>query len=338
MPPKKKKPVITPPIEEGDSSSDDSGFLTHTAQRMNRNSETSGNSSRAGPSSRADASANQDANQDVNNSSQRQAKDSIETSDNEDKEADTTSGFKRRSSRLSGSSSSDNSGFLDPNSNSVNTPKFQSSGKSGTGNKRKLTHEDTDASSAAATPPTKVIRINVQEQVQGTEQNSTRNGPPQSSGSDYDDDQDQFKRPSTAGGKGGLKQIARKSTGGRGKNNNDGRRAFADKAPISGQKKHRHRPGTRALKEIRKYQRSTSLLIPALPFSRLIREIVQDVSSIKDLRFQKTALMALQEASEAFLVMLFEDMLLCAIHAKRVTIMPKDMKLARRIRGGITEW
>jgi len=336
MPPKKKKPLITPPIEEGDSSSDDSGFLTHTAQRMNRNSETSGNSSRAGQSSRADASANQDANQDVNNSSQRQAKDLVETSDNEDQEANMTSGSKRRSSKHSGSSSSDNSGFLDPNSNSVNTPKLQKSGHSESGNKRKLTDED---ASSAATPPTKVIRINMQEQGQGTEKNSTRNGPPQSPGSDDDDDdQDQFKRPSTAGGKGGQKQIARKSTGGRGKNNNDGRRAFADKAPISGQKKHRHRPGTRALKEIRKYQRSTSLLIPALPFSRLIREIVQDVSSIKDLRFQKTALMALQEASEAFLVMLFEDMLLCAIHAKRVTIMPKDMKLARRIRGGITEW
>ena len=92
------------------------------------------------------------------------------------------------------------------------------------------------------------------------------------------------------------------------------------------------------MKEIRKYQKTTNLLIPAFPFSRLIREIVQDVSPIKDLRFQKTALMALQEASEAFLVMLFEDVLLCAIHAKRVTIMPKDMKLARRIRGGVSEW
>ena len=126
--------------------------------------------------------------------------------------------------------------------------------------------------------------------------------------------------------------------GGRGKNNNDGRRSFTDKTPTPGRRKQRYRPGTKALKEIRKYQRSTNLLIPALPFSRLIREIVQDVSPIKDLRFQKTALMALQEASEAFLVMLFEDVLLCAIHAKRVTIMPKDMKLARRIRGGVSEW
>merc|ERR1712098_799680 len=95
--------------------------------------------------------------------------------------------------------------------------------------------------------------------------------------------------------------IARKSTGGKGKNNNNRRRASADKVKNSGQRKRKYRPGARALQEIRMYQKSTNRLIPALPFSRLIREIVQDVSTIKDLRFQKTALMALQEAAEAFL-------------------------------------
>ncbi|KAK2706552.1 hypothetical protein QYM36_016547 [Artemia franciscana] len=66
-------------------------------------------------------------------------------------------------------------------------------------------------------------------------------------------------------------------------------------------------------------------------FQRLVREIAQDFKT--DLRFQSSAVMALQEASEAYLVGLFEDTNLCAIHAKRVTIMPKDIQLARRIRG-----
>ena len=91
------------------------------------------------------------------------------------------------------------------------------------------------------------------------------------------------------------------------------------------------RPGTKALREIRKYQKTTELLLKKLPFQRLVREIAQDFKS--DLRFQSTAVLALQEASEAYLVSLFEDTNLCAIHAKRVTIMPKDMQLARRIRG-----
>ncbi|CAH3183566.1 unnamed protein product [Porites evermanni] len=83
--------------------------------------------------------------------------------------------------------------------------------------------------------------------------------------------------------------------------------------------------------DIRRYQKSTELLIRKLPFQRLVREIAQDFKT--DLRFQSSAVMALQEASEAYLVGLFEDTNLCAIHAKRVTIMPKDIQLARRIRG-----
>ena len=96
-------------------------------------------------------------------------------------------------------------------------------------------------------------------------------------------------------------------------------------------KPHRYRPGTVALCEIRRYQGSTKLLIRKMPFQRLVREITQDFKT--DLRFQSAAIMALQEASEAYLVGLFEDSNLCAIHAKRVTIMPKDIQLARCIRG-----
>ncbi|CAL2052473.1 unnamed protein product [Caenorhabditis brenneri] len=97
------------------------------------------------------------------------------------------------------------------------------------------------------------------------------------------------------------------------------------------QKPLRYRPGTVALREIRRYQKSTELLIRTLPFQRLVRGIAQDFKLA--LRFQWSALYALQEAAEAHLVGLFEDTNLCAIHAKRVTIMPKDMQLARRIRG-----
>jgi histone H3 len=120
---------------------------------------------------------------------------------------------------------------------------------------------------------------------------------------------------------------------------------------------HRYRPGTVALREIRKYQKSTELLIRKLPFQRLVREIAQERAT--DLRFQSIAILALQEAAEAYLVGLFEDTNLCAIHARRVTIsaslcaaaarlqaaaarshavavrraVPKDIQLARRIRG-----
>jgi histone H3 len=97
-------------------------------------------------------------------------------------------------------------------------------------------------------------------------------------------------------------------------------------------KPHRYRPGTVALREIRKYQKSTELLIRKEPFQRLVREVTRDQMK-KDYRFQSHAIAALHEASEAYLVALFEDTNLCAMHAKRVTIMPKDMQLARRIRG-----
>ena len=106
----------------------------------------------------------------------------------------------------------------------------------------------------------------------------------------------------------------------------------------------RTRPGIKAIREIRRYQggiqgkkpflnqkHAMRLLIKKLPFQRLVREIAQDFKS--DLRFKATAMLALQEATEAYLIGLFEDSNLCVIHAKRVTIMPKDIQLARRIRG-----
>ncbi len=133
-----------------------------------------------------------------------------------------------------------------------------------------------------------------------------------------------------------TKQTARKNTGGKAP-----RKAFATKtarrsAPVAGgvKKPHRYRPGTVALCEIRCYQggkHATELLIRKAPFQRLVREIAQNFKS--DLRFQSTAVLALQETSEAYLIGLFEDANLCAIHSKRVTIMPKDIQLARRIRG-----
>ncbi|KAI4723680.1 histone-fold-containing protein [Aureobasidium sp. EXF-10727] len=97
----------------------------------------------------------------------------------------------------------------------------------------------------------------------------------------------------------------------------------------------RYKPGTVALREIRKYQRSTDLLILKLPFARLVREVCISMAPAGSgiYRWQSQAIMALQEAAEAFLVHLFEDTNLCAIHAKRVTIMQKDIQLARRIRG-----
>ncbi|EHA50803.1 histone H3-like centromeric protein hH3v [Pyricularia oryzae] len=103
--------------------------------------------------------------------------------------------------------------------------------------------------------------------------------------------------------------------------------------PIPQKKSRRYRPGTLALREIRRYQKSTDLLMRKLPFARLVREVALSVRPVDEgFRWQSHAILALQEAAEAFLVKLFEDTNLCAIHAKRVTIMQKDIQLARRIR------
>ena len=96
-------------------------------------------------------------------------------------------------------------------------------------------------------------------------------------------------------------------------------------------KPHRYRAGTVALQDIHHFQKTSALLIRKLPFQRLVREIAQDFKT--DLRFQSAAILCLQEAAEAYLVRLFDDANLCAIHARQVTILPKDIQLARRIRG-----
>ncbi len=98
-------------------------------------------------------------------------------------------------------------------------------------------------------------------------------------------------------------------------------------------KPHRYCPGTVAICEIRKYQTNTDLLIRKAPFQCLVNEIATNLKS--DLLMQSTTLLALQEASEAYLVRLFEDSNESAIHAKRVTIMPKDIQLAQCIQGEI---
>ncbi|XP_029025146.1 histone H3-like centromeric protein A isoform X2 [Betta splendens] len=109
------------------------------------------------------------------------------------------------------------------------------------------------------------------------------------------------------------------------------KRSRASAQPVT-PKKRRFRPGTKALMEIRKFQKNTDLLIRKQPFSRLVREVCNSFSR-EALRWQVYAINALQEATEAFLVLLLSDANLCAIHAKRVTLFPRDLQLARRIRG-----
>ena len=130
-----------------------------------------------------------------------------------------------------------------------------------------------------------------------------------------------------------TKQTARKSTGGKAPRKQLAQKASRKSAPASGglKRPHRYRPGTVALREIRRYQKSTELLVRKLPFQRLVREIAGEFQN--DLRFQASAIIALQEATEAYMVSIFEDSNLCAIHAKRVTVMPKDLALAKRLRG-----
>jgi len=129
-----------------------------------------------------------------------------------------------------------------------------------------------------------------------------------------------------------TKQTAKRSTGGRAP-----RKALsvvAARKSYPGQpnkKPHRYRPGTVALREIRRYQKSTEPLLQKTRFDRLVREVAEDFRP--DNKFQRAAIMALQEATEAYVIGLCEDGNLCAIHGKRVTLMPKDIALARQIRG-----
>ncbi|CAL8464839.1 g4374 [Coccomyxa elongata] len=128
------------------------------------------------------------------------------------------------------------------------------------------------------------------------------------------------------------RRPATKSTPHKSRRGSRGVRSPGGRAPAADKKPHRFRPGTVALREIRRYQRSTELLIRKLPFARLCREIT-NLFAPEPFRWTAEALLAMQEATEDFMVHLLEDCNLCAIHAKRVTIMPKDLQLARRIRG-----
>jgi histone H3 len=132
-----------------------------------------------------------------------------------------------------------------------------------------------------------------------------------------------------------TKQTARKSTGGKTPRKSLGAKAARKSTPAinsqGAKKQHHFRPGTIALREIRKYQKSTNLLIRKLSFQRLVREIASGFRG--DLRFQSFAIAALQEASEVYLMGLFEDINFGASHANRVTIMECDVQLAQRIRG-----
>lgn len=129
-----------------------------------------------------------------------------------------------------------------------------------------------------------------------------------------------------------TKQTAKKSCGGpQPKMNNLQTRNARGKKRDVARKPYRYHPGTVAMREIKKYQKSTELLIRKLPFMRLLRETISDLN--KECRVQKSAALAMQEASEAFAIGVLEDSNLCAIHARRVTVMPRDIQLARRIRG-----
>ena len=135
-----------------------------------------------------------------------------------------------------------------------------------------------------------------------------------------------------------TKQTARKSSGGKAPLKQLATKAARKASPTAGgvKKPHRYRPGTVALREIRQYQggrHATALLIKRRPMQAIIRYLIQEITHKSDYRVQTNAFNALQQAAEAYMVGLFEDTNLCALHAKRVTILPRDMQLARRIRG-----
>jgi len=135
------------------------------------------------------------------------------------------------------------------------------------------------------------------------------------------------KNPYSGSTKAVAKKLARKSS------------RKDTKNPVAVSKVRRHmKKGQRALKEIKAFQRTTNHLIQKAPFQRLVREITQTVPKEHDLRWRPSALEALQEAAEAFIVQRFEDTNLAAIHANRVTIMPKDMELARRLVGAASRY
>jgi histone H3 len=144
-------------------------------------------------------------------------------------------------------------------------------------------------------------------------------------------------RQKTAGKKGSAKAMGSKgkqqvATGSKAsKASSAKKKTAAAEGGIKKERKFRFRPGTVAIREIKRYQKSTTFLLARAPFQRFIRAICEGIDA--QLRFQAQALLALQEAAESYLTGLFEDANLCAIHASRVTVMKKDLELARRIRG-----
>ncbi len=120
--------------------------------------------------------------------------------------------------------------------------------------------------------------------------------------------------------------VPNKIKGGVGKKKPAAVRLNADGRP---RKAHRFKPGTVALREIRRYQKTTDLLLRKAPFRRLVREIAQDVKT--DLRFQQSAMEALQEAGEIFMVQVLGEVNDIAIARGHVTIGDKDFALAKRI-------
>ncbi|KAI5189199.1 histone H3 [Nematocida minor] len=133
-----------------------------------------------------------------------------------------------------------------------------------------------------------------------------------------------------------TKQTARKSTGGKAP-----RKQLATKAArkssapgaVAVKRPHRFKAGTVALREIRKYQKTTDLLIRKLPFQRLVREVASEYKA--DVRFQSSSILAIQESLENYLTGLFEDSNRCAIHAKRVTLMARDLHLVNKIKSAV---
>ena len=116
-------------------------------------------------------------------------------------------------------------------------------------------------------------------------------------------------------------------------------KSSSKKEGADGKRKNRYRPGQAALREIKKYQKQTDLVIRRMPFQRLCRDIAREF--VPEVRFQPSTLQALQECTEMYIAGLFEDTQLCTLHAKRVTVYQKDMMLAQRIRGdkyGRSQW
>ncbi|KAG7594842.1 Histone H2A/H2B/H3 [Arabidopsis thaliana x Arabidopsis arenosa] len=145
--------------------------------------------------------------------------------------------------------------------------------------------------------------------------------------------------PTTRGSEGGdntqqTNPTTSPATGGR-----RGPRRARQAMPRGSQKKpYRFKPGTVALREIRHFQKQTNLLIPAASFIRQVRSITHALAPPQINRWTAEALVALQEAAEDYLVGLFSDSMLCAIHARRVTLMRKDFELARRLGGKGRPW